>query len=151
MFMTLPASQQRALNAIDELLRRGDPPLARMFAVFTELTRQEGMPSAETLPSGRPWRRTGRRRGSQAAVRRAPRWLPPVRLPEPGYRLRRLFILPLLVAATLGLLALAVLATPPMAPRRCGQVSAFMGPVRSAPGCAGAGQSQPAPAHRASG
>ncbi len=143
--MTLPASQQRALNAIDELLRRGDPRLARMFGVFTELTRQEGMPPAETLPPSRLWRRPGRRG--------APRWLPPTRLPGQGARLRRLFILPLLVAATLGLLVLAIVATPPVAPRRCGQVTAFMAPVRPnpAPGCAGAGQKQPAPAHRAGG
>jgi hypothetical protein len=158
MLMTLPASQQRALNAIDELLRRGDPQLARMFGVFTELTRQEGMPAAETLPPSRAWLRRrrgrgrGRRPGAPVAARRAPRWLPPTHLPQPGTQLRRLFILPLLVAATLGLLLLAIVATPPVSPRRCGQVTAFIGPVRPNPaGCAGTGQTQPAPAHRPTG
>ena len=51
--MTLPASQQHALNAIDDVLQSAEPRLATMFGVFTDLTRMEAMPAAETLPPGR--------------------------------------------------------------------------------------------------
>ncbi len=52
--MTLPASQQHALDAIDDVLQSAEPQLATMFGVFTDLTRQEGMPAVETLPPC-PW------------------------------------------------------------------------------------------------
>ncbi len=52
--MTLPASQQRALDAIDDVLQSAEPRLATMFGVFTDLTRRDAMPAAETLVPG-PW------------------------------------------------------------------------------------------------
>ena len=52
--MTLPASQQRALDAIDDVLQSAEPRLATMFGVFTDLTRLDAMPAAETLEPG-PW------------------------------------------------------------------------------------------------
>ena len=55
--MTLPASQQHALDAIDDVLQSAEPRLATMFGVFTHLTRQEAMPAVETLPPGRWWTR----------------------------------------------------------------------------------------------
>ena len=55
--MTLPASQQHALDAIDEVFQSAEPRLATMFGVFTHLTRQEAMPGVETLPPGRWWTR----------------------------------------------------------------------------------------------
>ena len=73
--MTLPARQQRALNAIDEVLRGADPRLATMFGVFTELTAQEGMPAVETLPPGRRWGRAGREHPPGAGGWRAG-WVP---------------------------------------------------------------------------
>ena len=53
--MSLPASQQRALDAIDSDLRVADTRLASMFRVFTELTRLEKMPRIETLQPARWW------------------------------------------------------------------------------------------------
>ena len=125
--MTLPARQQRALNAIDEVLRRADPPLARMFGVFTELTAQERMPAVETLPPGRWWQTSAR-------------WMPD-RRGRVANRLGPLVILPLLLMATLSLLILGIVTTPSVSRNSCGQVVALMGPVRqnSSSACAGTG------------
>ena len=75
--MALPPSQQHALNAIDDALQSAEPRLATMFGVFTDLTRMEAMPAAETLPPGPWW--AGRRlrfadggSGLRAARRSAP-------------------------------------------------------------------------------
>jgi hypothetical protein len=137
--MTLPARQQRALTAIDEVLRRADPPLARMFGVFTELTAQEGMPAAETLPPGRWWDASAR-------------WMPG-RRGRVANRLGPLVILPLLLMATLSLLILGIVTTPSAGQRQCGQVVALMGPLRqdASPACAGTGgghTAQPSKARR---
>jgi len=113
--MSLPASQQHTLDAIDDRLRHGDPRLARMFAVFTRLTRQEGMPAAETLPARQWWARSrpngpGRGRGPRA--RRNPASLLAARL-----------IVPLLLAAALSLLIMSILASPSAGQRRCGRAA----------------------------
>ncbi len=124
--MTLPARQQRALNAIDEVLRRADPPLASMFGVFTELTAQDGMPAVETLPPGRWWHASARWPGQRGRV---------------ANRLGPLVILPLLLMATLSLLIFGIAATTSAGQRRCGQVVTLMGPFRqnTASACAGTG------------
>lgn len=119
--MSLPASQQRALDAIDSDLRVADTRLASMFRVFTELTRLEKMPRIETLQPARwwtgglswPWQRAGRS------------------------RLGALVLVPLLLAATLSLLLLTVLTTSPVRSGRCAQTTLFAAPVRLADtGCA---------------
>jgi len=136
--MTLPARQQRDLNAIDEVLRRADPKLATMFGVFTQLTAQDGMPAVETLPPGRRWARPAR-------------WAPG-RRGRIANRLGPLVILPLLIMATLSVLILAIVTTPAAGQRRCSQVVALMGPVRqnTSSACAGTGgghTTQPSKAH----
>ena len=40
--MTLPASQQHALDAIDDVLQSDEPQLATMFGVFTDLHQPGG-------------------------------------------------------------------------------------------------------------
>lgn len=55
--MTLPASQQHALDVIDDVLQSAEPQLASMFGVFTDLTRLEAMSAVETLPPGQWWNR----------------------------------------------------------------------------------------------
>jgi hypothetical protein len=95
--MSLPASQQHALDAIDVGLQTGDPRLARMFAVFTRLTGQDSMPARETLPPCQWWARGRWRAGSIAA---------------------RLLV-PLLLAAALSLLILSILASPAGVRRDC--------------------------------
>ena len=55
--MALPPSQQHALNEIGDVLQSAEPRLATMFGLFTDLTRLEAMPSAETLPPGSWWTR----------------------------------------------------------------------------------------------
>ena len=60
--MTLPASQQRALDQIEKTLTDDHPGLDRLFATFTRLTRHEAMPVTERVSAQpRRWRRRTRR------------------------------------------------------------------------------------------
>jgi Protein of unknown function (DUF3040) len=52
--MSLPAGQQRVLDAIEVRLRASEPQLISMFAIFTRLTRNDGGPHREQLPPSRP-------------------------------------------------------------------------------------------------
>jgi hypothetical protein len=52
--MSLPASQRRALNQIEETLANDHPGLGPMFAIFTRLTGHEAMPLTEQV-TARPW------------------------------------------------------------------------------------------------
>ncbi len=52
--MGLPASQQRVLDRIEEALKKREPRLASMFAIFTRLTVHEGLPRIEALDPV-PW------------------------------------------------------------------------------------------------
>jgi len=137
--MSLPASQQRALDALDSDLRVADKRLASMFRVFTELTRLEKMPLAETFQPARWWTRAGR----LAARRQRSCTLPGCH--RPGHqglgwpwqrtgrnRLGALVLVPLLLAATLSLLLLTVLTTSPVRSGRCAQTTLFTAPVRLA-------------------
>lgn len=47
--MGLPARQRRALDRIEDSLEGSDPRLAKMFAIFGRLTRDEEMPRKEEL------------------------------------------------------------------------------------------------------
>ena len=47
--MSLPASEQRALDRIEEALHAGDPRLRSLFMIFTRLTRHEAIPSTEQV------------------------------------------------------------------------------------------------------
>ncbi len=159
--MSLPASQQRVLDAIDRDLRGTDTRLARMFGVFTELTRLEKMPSAETFQPVRWWTRAGRR----AARRQRGCTLPGCRRPghqgvgwrwsgqvmagrRPTSRLGAIVLLPLLVAATLSLLLFSMLTTRPSGSGRCASTASFMAPARLAVtgGCPPGGQQGTSPA-----
>ncbi len=137
--MSLPASEQRALETIDSDLRAADKRLASMFRVFTELTRLEKMPRTETFQPVSWWTRAARR------LRGCP--LPGCR--RPGHRglswprrtgrnrLGTLVLVPLLLAATLSLLLLTGLTTGPVRSGRCAQTTLFTAPVRLADtGCA---------------
>ena len=58
--MTLPACQQRALDAMESALEASEPRMKAMFAIFTRLTKDEEPIGAERLPNRRPlWRRSG--------------------------------------------------------------------------------------------
>ena len=52
--MSLPASQRRALNQIEETLANDHPGLEPMFAIFTRLTGHEAMPLTEQV-TARLW------------------------------------------------------------------------------------------------
>jgi hypothetical protein len=52
--MTLPASQQRVLDRIEEALKRREPRLASMFAIFNRLNIHERLPWIEALKP-MPW------------------------------------------------------------------------------------------------
>jgi hypothetical protein len=101
--MSLPASQQHTLDAIDDGLQYGDPRLARMFAVFTRLTRLESMPARETLPPRQRWPR-GRWAAGQRGSQRS---------------LAGRLLVPVLLAAALSLLIMSILANPSAGRRGC--------------------------------
>ena len=114
--MTLPASQQHALDAIDDVLQSAEPQLASMFGVFTDLTRQEAMPAVETLPPGRWWTRyrlPGRRyrpgRPHHSGRRRA------------GGGLSRIVLVPLLLIAAVGLVIVSLVNAGSTGRRGCAQ------------------------------
>lgn len=119
--MTLPASQQHALDAIDDVLQSVEPRLATMFGVFTHLTRQEAMPAVETLPPGRWWTRyrlPGRpyrpgRQQHHPRGRRADR------------RLGRVVLIPLLLIAAVSLLITSLISAG-SAGRGCGQAAVMV-------------------------
>jgi hypothetical protein len=52
--MTLPAGQQRVLDRIEEALKRREPRLASMFAIFNRLNVHERLPWTEALEAV-PW------------------------------------------------------------------------------------------------
>jgi len=52
--MGLPASQQRVLDRIEEVLKKREPRLASMFAMFTRLNINERLPWIEALETV-PW------------------------------------------------------------------------------------------------
>jgi hypothetical protein len=49
--MSLPASQQRALDRIEKKLQAGDPRLRSLFAIFTRLTWHEALLRFEQVKS----------------------------------------------------------------------------------------------------
>ncbi len=51
--MSLPAAQQRILDGIADGLRRSEPKLAAMYAIFTRLCSSEAPPLREQLTGGR--------------------------------------------------------------------------------------------------
>jgi hypothetical protein len=53
--MSLPASEERVLTRIEQMLLARDPRLKSLFAIFTRLTGQEAMPVTEQLQPRR-WR-----------------------------------------------------------------------------------------------
>jgi hypothetical protein len=128
--MTLPASQQHALDAIDDVLQSAAPQLATMFGVFADLTRLEAMPAGETLPPGRWWTRyrlPGRR--YRPGRQRHPRG----RRASP--RLGRIVLVPVLLIAAVSLVIVSLVSAGPAGRRGCGQAAVMvMGAgVRSTP------------------
>ena len=117
--MTLPASQQHALDAIDDVLQSAEPRLARMFGVFTHLTRQEAMPAVEALPPGRWWTRYRLPGRPYRPGRQHPRER------QADRRVGRVVLLPLLLIAAAGLL-ISSLVSAGTAGRGCGQAAVMV-------------------------
>lgn len=151
--MTLPASQQHELDAIDDLLQSAEPRLATLFGMFTDLTRLEAMPAVETLPPGSWWARHG-----MAGPRYRPGWLVHQRHQprRPGgagrsrlaqaQRLKRIVVVPLLVVAAMSLVVVSLVSSGPTGRRGCGQVvAAVMASRGTVPGTAGPGGTGCAP------
>lgn len=136
--MALPASQQHALNAIDDVLQSAEPRLATMFGVFSNLTRLEAMPAGETLPPG-PWWTRHRLPGHRYRASRPGR---PGRGRQAGRQLGRFVLVPLLLLAAASLLVVSLVGSGAAGRRGCGQaVAAAMVPgLRSAvPAASGSG------------
>ncbi|MBV9094453.1 MAG: DUF3040 domain-containing protein [Streptosporangiaceae bacterium] len=53
--MSLPASQQRALDEMEQTLQASEPRLASMFAIFARLAAGDGPVAAEPLASRSRW------------------------------------------------------------------------------------------------
>jgi hypothetical protein len=53
--VSVPAREQRVLNEIEVMLQAGEERLASMFALFTRLARDEGMPGTEDLGTRPRW------------------------------------------------------------------------------------------------
>jgi putative exporter of polyketide antibiotics len=67
--VSLPVSQQRVLEGIESALEGGEPRLRSMFAIFTRLTRDEGVPRTEALRAETLLRRVWPASGLPASVR----------------------------------------------------------------------------------
>ena len=130
--MTLPPSQQHALNAIDDVLQSAEPRLATMFGVFTDLTRMEAMPAAETLPPGRWWARWTRHRLPGHLARRARarrfradrpgsgRWPGRQAGRRAGRQLGRIVLIPVLLLVAASLLVVSLVSSGTAGKRGCG-------------------------------
>ena len=117
--MTLPASQQHALDAIDDVLQSAEPRLATMFGVFTDLTGQEALPAVETLPPGRWWTRYRLPGRHYRPGRQQPRGQ------RADRRLGRVVLVPLLLIAAVGLLISSLVTAGP-AGRGCGPAAVMV-------------------------
>jgi hypothetical protein len=96
--MSLPARQERVLGRMAHSLRASEPDLTWMFAVFTQLARDEDMPRLEALDGWslpfwgwrlrltRPKRETRAAGGASAAH-------------APGARMRAILLVPIVLAA----------------------------------------------------
>jgi hypothetical protein len=136
--MTLPPSQQHALNAIDDVLQSAEPRLATMFGVFTDLTRMEAMPAAETLAPGPWWARWTRHRlpGHLARRSRARRFRagrpgrpgsgrrPGGQAGRAGRQLSRIVLIPVLLLVAAGLLVVSLVSSGAAGRRGCGHAAA---------------------------
>jgi len=157
--MTLPPSQQHALNAIDDVLQSAEPRLATMFGFFTDLTRMEAMPAAETLPPDPWWARWARHRrpGHLARRPRARRFLAgrPGRGRWPGEQagrragrqLGRIVLIPVLLLAAASLLVVSLVSSGTAGKRGCGHVvtaAMLPGLGRVVTGTSGSGAACPA-------
>ena len=65
--MSLPTSQQRALDRIEKMLADDHPDLGPMFAIFTTLADHEAMPVTERV-TGRRWPSRWRMRPAVATL-----------------------------------------------------------------------------------
>ncbi|HEY6311747.1 MAG TPA: hypothetical protein VIY52_13220 [Streptosporangiaceae bacterium] len=65
----MPVSQQRVLNGIESALEGGEPRLGSLFAIFTRLTRDEGVPRTEALRAQTRLRRARPAGGLTTTVR----------------------------------------------------------------------------------
>lgn len=131
--MTLPPSQQHALDAIDDVLQSAEPRLATMFGVFTDLTRLDSMPAAETLPP-EPWwaryRLPGWRYRAGRHRSRPGRQYQPGRRYQHGRRggrhLVRIVLVPLLLIVAASLLIVNLVSSGAAGRRGCGQAVAVV-------------------------
>jgi hypothetical protein len=142
--MTLPPSQQHALNAIDDVLQSAEPRLATMFGVFTDLTRMETMPAVETLPPGPWWARwtrhrlpghlarrsrarrfrAGRFRAGRPGRPRSGRWPGGQAGRRAGRQLSRIVLIPVLLLVAASLLVVSLVSSGAAGRRGCGHAAA---------------------------
>jgi Protein of unknown function (DUF3040) len=67
--VSLPVSEQRVLDGIENALEGGEPRLGSMFAIFTRLTLDDGVPRNEALRAQTGLRRAWPAGGLTATVR----------------------------------------------------------------------------------
>jgi hypothetical protein len=69
--VSLPVSEQRVLDRIENALEGGEPRLRSMFAIFTRLTRDDAVPITEAIQPRKRLRRPRPASGVTAARMRA--------------------------------------------------------------------------------
>lgn len=118
--MSLPASQRRILEKIEDALRGSDPRLISLFAIFSRLNRGEDMPGIEQLRARASLVLLRMERPRAAARRR-------LRATKPGGRVAALFVpLALVIVASTCVIAAGL----PGSTRCAAVAAAAMGAAR---------------------
>jgi hypothetical protein len=102
--MSLPACQQRVLDTIENTLQRREPRLASMFAMFTRLNTNEGIPRTERLAAAPWWAWRRQRRSAHLTLRAAGR---------DASMVRAMLLVPLVVMAMMSIMFLGMATSRP--------------------------------------
>ena len=100
--MSLPAYQQRVLDTIENTLKRREPRLASMFAMFTRLNTNEAIPRTELLEAVPWWAWRRPRQGGRRTPRSARR---------PATAMRAALLVPVMIMAVVSAVILGMAAS----------------------------------------
>jgi len=100
--MSLPAYQQRVLDTIENTLKRREPRLASMFAMFTRVHTNEAIPRTERLEAVPWWAWRRLRHGGRRIPRSARR---------PASAVRAALLVPVMIMAVVSAMVLGMAAS----------------------------------------
>ena len=105
--MSMPTRQERILARMAHSLHASEPRLTSMFAIFTRLTRDEDMPGVEALDAcSSPFRGWRQQLPRPKRQKQAPSGA--VAAYAPGARLRAMLLVPIMLAALVSAVFLAL-------------------------------------------